>query len=159
MKKTIFIIIFILCNSSYAQLQNERSKIIAQVVKLFEKENAKLYYQIKNDHYERELDLMEKKRTKSDSKISEYLNIDYKEFKRIFFKTNNTLLSKYYSTTTTKDLKEKNIAILSIPIISEDNKKAIIYGRYSCGLFCGKMNIFYFEKMKEKWVIRNIEQF
>ena len=157
MKKTILIIflISIQCNL-YSQTFIEQCEIITQVSKLFEKESVKLYYEIRNEHYEMEISLV--KKNSSESNILKYLDLNYKDLIKTYRKTDGNSLSKYYDTITTKNLKEENIAILSIPIFSTDGKKAILYGRYFCGIFCGKINVFYFIKENTNWILSSIKE-
>ncbi len=157
MKKTILTILLISIQYNfYFQTLIEQSEIITQVSKLFEKDNVKLYYKIRNEHYERELDLV--KENKSESIILKYLNLDYRDFIKTYRKTDGISVATYYNTISTKNLKEENIAVLSIPIFSTDEKKAILFARYSCGLFCGKISVFYFIKENSSWVLSNIEE-
>ena len=157
MKKVVFILILIICNNSYAQLKKEQSEIIRQVAELYEEDGAEMYYKIDNDLYEMEIDLLKKRNTQSKSEILKYLNINYKTLSKISRKTDKDLLSDYYLISTTENLKDESIAILSLPIISISEKKAILFGRYSCGIACGNIKIFYFTKEKEQWILKDIK--
>ena len=159
MKKHIIILCILFFQTIiYSQSKTDYSEIITEVVKLYEKDNVNIYYQLDNDIYELELFLIKNDKNNPKSEILKHININYKDFKKIYRKTQNKAISNYFSTQTTSNLKDNNMAFMGIPIISKDGNSAIIFGRYSCGFFCGQLTLFYFTKKDTKWLLSNLKE-
>lgn len=153
MKKTLLLLIFLLCSQKiiFSQNKADYSEIITQVCKLYEEEYVLIYNNLVNDLYEYELSLLYKDKNNPKSDILKSVNISFMELRNLCRRTDKKEISKFYSTQTSKNLKAKNIALIAIPIISEDGNSAIIHGRYSCGLFCGTVTSFYFKRQDSTW--------
>lgn len=59
----------------------------------------------------------------------------------------------------TSILRTKEITFVSMPILSTDNKTAVIQIENNCGMLCGSGSIYIFKKINGKWtVIKEIER-
>lgn len=159
MKKLIPIVLFLVYQLNvYSQSETDYSQIINQVCELYEKDNVIIYNNLDNGIYEYELFLLDKDENNPESEILKFVKINYKELRKLYRKTNKKAISEFYSTRTSENFKDKNIAVIAIPIISRDGNSAIIFGRYSCGLLCGQTTMFYFNKNDKKWQLTDFKE-
>ncbi len=75
----------------------------------------------------------------------------------IIDKKDNKRLRRYTKTKLKKN-KRKPVAYISFPLISTDQKRAIVYGSYICGGLCGSGGIFHLEKINGKWTMLEYER-
>lgn len=62
-------------------------------------------------------------------------------------------LQKLNETQNNKQPTTNNYIVMSVPVMSDDNKKALVEIEYHCGALCGSGNIYILEKKAGKWTI------
>ena len=182
MKKTLFTILFLTCSVSFSQIKNDLTEIIEIIVTDYKSDTINVYHRFKNFRLLSDLDRLKsdkdsKIHEKYDSELdSNGININWeievaemyddsvtvnierlkvKFFPSITFidKKENKRIKRYFKTKYEKNKRKKPIAYISVPLISTDGKKAIVYGSYICGSLCGSGGVFHLEKINGKWKI------
>ena len=87
----------------------------------------------------------------------EKVKVSYYPTEKMLKKQNKKRLNRYTKKNLVKN-KGKQYAHISIPIISYDGEKAIVYGGYYCGGLCGSGGIFFLEKIDGMWHLIEYER-
>ena len=174
--KTILTSIFILISCFVSsQTKEDVSQIINLVIQEYNPDSTYIYNRFKNTNL---LSDIERRyffeiENLDDERLNEFYvdtlayNLDYakKYFKLPFYlnldnninKTDNKRINKYTDKKVENNRKKRPIAFISYPLISVDNKKAVVYGAYVCGGLCGSGGIFFLEKIDGFWKIINYQ--
>ena len=158
-----------------AQSGNDYSDILRLALDLYAKESINVYSRFENSEIEAELE-----RVKSDNARQQYdlfgadfdlvtpgmyddtvtvvmdkIKLLYFEQKKKTIETANKRISRFIKFNFEKNRKKRPLAFISIPVISLDREKAIVYCYYVCGNLCGEGGTLYFKKENNKWILTN----
>ncbi|WP_452601970.1 hypothetical protein [Pontimicrobium sp. MEBiC06410] len=186
-KHILFIPLLFVIGISFSQNKSDYSEIIKVVVSTYKSDSIKIYKRFNNNNNNRLLKELERIRTlktqdlyhkyekpKDSKKLNEYydrivdeiysdsVTVKIENIKINFFSNFNQLEKKnkrkiypFYKTKYSR--KKRPIAFISFPLISVNEKKAIVYGMYICGGLCGSGGLFFLEKINNKWIIVKYE--
>ena len=169
---------------SFSQNKSDYSEIIKVVVSSYESDSIKIYKRFNNNRLLEELERIKTLKTqalyrkyekpKDSKKLNKYydriideiysdsVTVKIENIKVNFFFNSNQLEKKdkrkinpYYRTKYSR--KKRPVAFISFPLISVNEKKAIVYGMYICGGLCGSGGVFFLEKNNGKWTIIKYE--
>lgn len=180
MKNVLAIFLILSVNISFSQTKEDYGEIIGLIVSQYENDTLKVYKRFNNYTLLSTLELMKsfqdggyykeyEKIEDSDKfdhyeKISAKLyddsvtvkieNIRVKYFQNLerVKKEDNRLIRHFHETNYEKRRKKRPILYISIPLLSVDNKRAIVFGDYICRGICGG-TIFLLDKVNGKWRI------
>tara|TARA_R110001632_G_scaffold221815_1_gene352576 strand:+ start:7412 stop:7981 length:570 start_codon:yes stop_codon:yes gene_type:complete len=180
MKKVLTTLFILSLNISFSQTQKNYSEIIGLIVSEYESDTLKVYKRFNNSTLLSTLELRKSLRDREYYK--EYDNIEdsvkFDHFENIAAKLyndtvtvkienmrvnysqklkrakkeDNDLIRHFYETNYEKRRKKRPIVFISIPLLSVDNKRAIVFGDYVCRGICGG-TIFLLDKVNGKWKI------
>jgi hypothetical protein len=170
----------------FSQTEKDYSDIIGLVIEEYETDTIKVYKKFQNQRLLSELDRIKSKQDREinekykkledsakpniyfDQKLGalydDTVSVEVENIKVAFFpnldwvdKKDKDRINRYYKTDFEKKRKKRPLAFISVPLISVDNKKAIVFGSYICGGLCGSGGVFFLEKVKGKWKVINYE--
>ncbi len=182
MKKLLLLLLFLNVSVVFSQTDKDISEIIQLVINEYKSDTISVYFRFKNDRLKSDLEI-----TKSihDRKIYEVHNGDFDYYveniaprvdddsvtvrmekikltysiqQKITKKTNNKRVRRFVKSDFKKSKRNTPFAFISIPLVSTDTKKAIVYGSYYCGGLWGSGGVFFFEKINKVWTFINYEQ-
>lgn len=163
---------------SFSQTENDLSEIIKLVVREYKTDTINVYSRFENAEMRSALD---DTKTGQDMQISELYNshfdsvapriyddtvtirfyklkVLYSKQKRFTKKTDNKKIRRYLKSDFEKRRRKGPVAFISIPLISMDNEKAIVFGSYYCGSLCGSGGTFFFQKVNGVWTLMDYER-
>lgn len=180
MKKILLILLIINFGNVFSQTKKDYSEIIKLAIAEYENDSVKVYKRFKNDMLLSNLDLAKSQQDQKiyeeyenlkdttlsykyfDQKLAELyddsVTVKIETISVLFFpnfewvdKKDNDRIRRFYKADFESNRKRRPIAFISIPLFSNVNKKAIVYGSYICGGLCGSGRVLLFEKIKGKW--------
>ena len=155
----LIILLFFVFNLSLAQTKKDLTEIVELIVSecsynekvVFKKFDNDLLLSNLKDSF---LSNISKKESYTDNLFVEFenLKINISSAIKLVKKKNNKPI-RSYTKIKLKNNKSKPITYISFPLISNDNKKAVVYSSYICGTLCGNGGVFFLEKTNGKWEI------
>lgn len=183
MKELLIIFFLTVSLFSFSQTESDYKMIIQQVIEKYDSSSVKVYKKFVNhskieliEHYKLRQDnqLINKYSDQKDSlkfifiidvidsywqsdtasiKI-ENIEIDYLLTKNYLESTNQKRINKFFdSDNYEKRKKVRPIVFLSFPILSRDNRKALVYDSHVNGPLSGSGGVYFLEKVHDKWKI------
>lgn len=182
MKKLFLIILTFIPLVSFSQTENETKEIVALIVNQYKMDTINIFYkfhnndlindfqQIKSDNeiatlrkyykivdsigYDKYFDRIQAE-IFDDSITIQFENVLIPYFinEKRLKQTESKKIKKLYDEKYVKNKKTRPISSISIPLISKDQKKALIYVSHIFGSLEGHGDIVFFEKINGKWKI------
>lgn len=171
MKKLLVLISLLNVSIAFSQTDKDISEIIGLVVEEYNSDTINVYFRFKNGKLKSDLNLIKSIQDRRifglyDSGFDSYVDnvaprIDddsvtvrmkkvklvYSTQHKIAKKTDNKKIRRFLKLNFKKSKKKGPVAFISIPLLSIDTKKTIVYGSYYCGGLCGSGGVFFFEKI------------
>lgn len=186
MKHIIVLVLMLTFGNLFSQNKNDYSEIIELVIAEYKSDTIKVYKRFQNQRLLTELERVKmqhdskvyetyeqlKDSAKPDANFEQKFNALYSDsvivtlekIKIKFFpslewveKKDKDRIKPYYKADFEKRRKNRPIAFISMPLISIDNKKAIVFDSYICGGLCGSGGVFFLEKINGVWKIIDYE--